>query len=82
MDKVWIEVDSKWVRVVRSPMYLIVVALQGVSISIAPLFLYWSGTGRFHWIAAPLSYAVIFLVGLFYLRLGNAVVAELRKKQI
>ena len=45
MDKVTIEIDSKWVRIVRSPLYWIVAALQRVSITFAPLFLYWSASG-------------------------------------
>jgi len=40
MDKVTIEINSKWVRIVRSPLYWIVAALQGLSVSFAPLFLY------------------------------------------
>ncbi|HYL74031.1 MAG TPA: hypothetical protein VEU96_07475 [Bryobacteraceae bacterium] len=83
MDKVLIEIDSKWMKLVRSPLYWMVAALQGVSISFAPLFLYWSGKGMFHpgfeWFIVPSCFAVIFLVGFFYLRLGGEVVRELRK---
>ena len=80
---VTIEIDAKWQRIVRSPLYWIVAALQGVSISFAPLFLYWSGRGMFHhgwdWIIVPSSFVVIYVVGLFYMRLGGAVIAQLRK---
>jgi hypothetical protein len=83
MDKVTIQIDSKWVRIVRSPLFWVVGALQGVSLTFAPLFLYWSGKGRFfpeaEWIIVPSCFAVIFLVGLFYLRLGGEVIRELRK---
>lgn len=86
MDKVTIEIDSKWVKIVRSPLYWIVTALQGVSLTLAPLFLYWSGKGSFfhgsEWFIVPLCYAVILLVGLFYMLLGSVVVGELRKKNI
>jgi hypothetical protein len=86
MDKVTIEMDSKWVKMVRSPLFWMVAALQGVSITFAPLFLYWSGEGRFYhgleWIIVPSCFAVIFLVGLFYFWLGGAVIGELRKKNI
>ena len=34
----------------------------------------------FEWIIVPSCFAVIFLVGLFYMRLGGVVIAELRKK--
>jgi hypothetical protein len=83
MGKVMIEVDSKWVKVVRSPLYWIVAALQGVSISFAPLFLYFAGKGMFPhafgWIVVPMCFAMIWLVGLFYLWLGGEVISELRK---
>jgi len=42
-----IEIDSKWVKIVHSPVYWIVMTLQGVSITFAPLFLYWGGKGIF-----------------------------------
>jgi hypothetical protein len=84
MEKVTIQIDSKWVRRVKSPLMLIVGTLQGVSITFAPLFLYWSGTGSFHpnlrWIVVPLCFASIVLVGGFYIWLGGAVVRELRKQ--
>ena len=86
MDKMTIEIDSRWVKIVRSPLYWIVAALQGVSITFAPLFLYWSGKGKFfqgsEWFVVPLCYATIFLVGMFYMLLGSAVIGELRKKNI
>jgi hypothetical protein len=86
MDKVTIEIDSRWVKIVRSPLYWIVAALQGVSITFAPLFLYWSGKGMFHheseWLVVPSCFAVILVVGFFYMLLGGAVIGELRKKKI
>lgn len=48
MDKVSVEIDSKWVKVVRSPLYFIIVSLQGVSVTFAPLFLYYSGRNYFN----------------------------------
>jgi len=57
-----------------------------VSITFALLFLYWSGKGRFfhgsEWIVVPSCFAVILLVGFFYIWLGSAVIGELRKKNI
>jgi hypothetical protein len=44
--KVTVEVDQKWVSLARSPIYFVVAALAGVSITFAPLFLYWSGKGK------------------------------------
>ena len=81
-----IEIDSKWVKIVHSPLYWIVAALQGVSITFAPLFLYWTGKGQFYrgseWMVVPSCFAVILLVGFFYMRLGRAVIGELRKMSI
>ena len=84
MDKVTIEIDSKWVKIVHSPLYWVVATLQGVAITFAPLFLYWSGRtsffGGFEWIVVPSCFAVILLVGGFYIWLGGAVIRELRKQ--
>jgi hypothetical protein len=40
MDKESIEIDSRWVKIARSPFYRIIAAFQGISVSIASLFLY------------------------------------------
>ena len=84
MDKVSIEIDSRWVKVARSPVYFIVAALQGISVTFAPLFLYWSGRGNYfnglEWLVVPLCFAVIFVVSVFYLLLGGSVIRQLVKK--
>ena len=84
MAKVTVEIDSRWVKVVHSPVYWIVAALQGVALTFAPLFLYWCGKGKFfpgtEWIVVPLCFAVIYLVGVFYIALGGVVVKALRKE--
>jgi hypothetical protein len=84
MDKVSIEIDSRWVKIVRSPVYFIIVALQGISVSFAPLFLYWSGRGNYfnglEWLVVPLCLAVILLVSVFYFWLGGSVIRQLRKE--
>ncbi len=36
MAKVTIDIDSKWLKIAHSPLYWIVAALQGVSITFAP----------------------------------------------
>lgn len=83
MGKVTIEVNSIWVRIVRSPLYWIVASLQGVAVTFAPLFLYWSGKGFFspkeNRFVVPMCFATIFLVGMFYMLLGSQVIRELRK---
>jgi hypothetical protein len=85
MSKVTIELDSSWVKRIHSPLYWVVGTLQGVAVTSAPVFLYLGGKGAFHnrfveWFVAPLCFAAVYLVGFFYVMLGNAVVAELRKK--
>lgn len=82
MSTVIIEINSRWVKIARSPLYWIVAMLQGVAVSFAPLFLYWAGKGYFPgfgWIAVPCCFAVILLVGFFYMFLGSQVIRELRK---
>ena len=84
MDKVSIEIDSRWVKVARSPVYFILAALQGVSISFAPLFLYWSGRGNYfsglEWLVAPLCFGIILIIPSFYFWLGGSVMRQLRDK--
>jgi len=86
MDKVTIEVDSRWVKIARSPLYWVVATLQGPSVTFAPLFLYWSGKGKmfpdYEWLVVPLCFATILLVGLFYMILGAKFIGELRKRPI
>jgi hypothetical protein len=82
ISTITIEIDSKWAWLARSPLYFIVSALTGVSVTFAPLFLYWSGKGRFYpgyeRTIVPLCFAVIFLVPSFYFAVGTAVVKKLR----
>jgi hypothetical protein len=81
MSTVSIEIDSKWVKRVHSPLYWVVGALQGAAMTFAPLFLYGAGQGRFQkydYAVAALCFATILLVGFFYVRLGNEVIRELR----
>jgi hypothetical protein len=77
-----VEIDPRWAKIVRSPVYVVVSALTGVSVSFAPLFLYWSGKGKFfpgyEWAIVPTCFLVIYLVPLFYFRLGSAVARKLR----
>jgi hypothetical protein len=85
MSIVTIEIDSKLAKIVRSPAFSIVAALQGISVSFAPFFLYWSGQSKFlhgfEWFVVPTCFAIICLVPLAYFRIGNAVIKELRKNE-
>jgi hypothetical protein len=84
VDRALIEIDSRLVKILRSPVYFVIVALQGISVTFAPLFLYWSGKGNYfrglEWLVVPLCFAVIFLVPGFYFWLGGSVIWQLRQK--
>lgn len=81
--KVTVEIDQKWATMARSPIHFIVAGLTGVSVTFAPLFLYWSGKGKFYpgyeGVIVPLCFAVIYFVPGFYFRLGSVVAKELRQ---
>ena len=83
MGKVTIEVDSKWVRIARSPVYWIVWALQGAAGILAPFFLYYAGKGLIPhgsiWFTGWVCIAIIWLLGSFYMRLAGEVMEELRR---
>jgi hypothetical protein len=82
-QRITIDVNPKWAWLARSPLYVIVSALSGVSVSFAPLFLYWSGKGTFfpgyERVIVPLCFAVIYLVPAFYFVVGQAVASKLRR---
>jgi len=80
---VTVDIDSKWVKFIRSPLYVVISSLAGVSVSFAPLFLYWSGQGKFfvgyERVIVPICFAVIYLVPFVYIRLGVIVAAKVRE---
>jgi hypothetical protein len=83
MSTVIIEVDSKWVARINSPLFSIVQALSGVSISFAPLFLYWAGswglTGPVKWITIIVCFALIVIVPGYYMWVASPIISKLRK---
>jgi hypothetical protein len=84
MEKVTVEVNPTCAKIARSPLYFIITALYGVSVSFAPLFLYWCGKGGyfqgFESAIAPVCFAMIVLVPLLPVVLGSAVIRQLRRK--
>jgi len=81
-DFVTVKVDAKWKRRVKSPIIMWpIAALTGVSVTFAPLYLYWCGQaeefGVFEWIAVPLCFLMIYIVPGFYMSLATEVMAEL-----
>jgi hypothetical protein len=82
--RVTVEVSLKLVKIVRSPIYFLATGLMGVSATFAPLFLYWSGQGKFfpefELIVVPLCFAVIYGVSVFFFALGQIVAEALRRR--
>jgi cytochrome c biogenesis protein CcdA len=82
--KITIQIDAKWQRIVQSPVMGVVGALTGVACTFCPLFLYCCGKGTMfkgqEYFLVPLCFVVIYGVSFFYIALGGAVIAELRKK--
>lgn len=83
MPKTTVEISSKWVAIINSPLMWVMWTLQGVSVSFAPLFLYWSGKGSFfpeaRWITVPVCFAIIYFEGVFFFGLGNLVIRQVRE---
>jgi hypothetical protein len=69
MNNVHVLIDSKWVKIINSPLYIIVQALTSVSVSFAPLFLYFAG----EWGLRGLSKWLIFLSDLLFPTLNRFV---------
>jgi hypothetical protein len=83
---VTVKVDAKWRRRVKSPIIMGPVALfGGVSLTFAPLYLFWCGQadnfGVFEWIVVPLCFLVVYIVPGFYMSLASEVMAELFKSE-
>ena len=83
MSKVTIELDAKWQKFVRSRLFHIVAAVQGISITFAPFLLYWTGKNStlqaYEWVVVPVCFALVFIIPFFYFKLGAAVIRELLK---
>jgi hypothetical protein len=76
-EKITVEIDSKSVRRVNSPLFWIVSLLPGISIIFAPLYLYQCGKGEYpeaSWWLVPSCFAMIYLVPLFYMTLASEVI--------
>ncbi len=83
-EKITVELDSKWERRVNSPLFWAVSALTGVSITYAPIYLYRAGQGGYSessgWLV-PACFAVIYLVPLFYIKLGAEVIKSIHAQR-
>lgn len=84
--KIWVEIDKRWIDRVQSPTHMVVAVLTGVSITFAPLTLFWIGRMQlppiYHWSIAGVCFAMIFLVPAWYMRLASEVIKYLYKNRI
>jgi len=82
---VWVEVDRKWIGRVQSPLFMVVAALTGVSITFAPLALlfldYIPLPSVYRWIVAGICLTVIFVIPSWYMRLAGEVLKQLHAHQ-
>lgn len=83
-NTVTIQIDAKWLRRVKSPFIMrLIASLTGVSITFAPLYLFWCGQrkelGAYEWFVVTLCFLVIYLVPGFYMRLAGEVIGQLVK---
>lgn len=83
MERMAIEVDEKWARTVRSPMYWVVSALTGVSVTFCPLFLFLflfgrEGTSMTDW-RVLICLAIGYLIPFVHFRLAAPVMKQIRR---
>jgi hypothetical protein len=83
VSKVTVEVDSKWVDRINSPFFTVIQALTGVSLTFAPLFLYWAGswglTGPLKWTIIIVCFGLILIVPGYYIWCASPIILQLRK---
>ncbi len=84
-NSVTVQISEDWVRRLNSPLFVVVGALTGVSISFAPLGLLWLGIFN-QWnvltvSGAAVCFLMIYLVPLFYMRLAGQVIGQLVNKK-
>jgi hypothetical protein len=84
-NSVTVQISEDWVRRLNSPLFVVVGAFTGVSISFAPLGLLWLGIFN-QWnvltvSGAAVCFLMIYLVPLFYMRLAGQVIGQLVNKK-
>ena len=73
-----VEIDEKWVRLINSPMGYIAGVLSGLSLTFAPIGLYFAGRSS-ESVGGPMVFlcmAVILYCGFFHYKLAQAVMAQ------
>ena len=79
-NTVTVQISEVWVRRLNSPVFYVVGALTGVSVTFAPLALLWLGIYN-QWNVLTVSgaaacFLMIYLVPLFYMRLAGQVIRQ------
>jgi hypothetical protein len=83
-EKVPVEIDSRWIRLVRSPAYYVIAAFTGISASFAPLILVWAVDGKFDaiplWLGLLMGATIALAYGtlFFHLSLSCATMKAIR----
>jgi hypothetical protein len=80
METVSVQVDSKWARIIRSPIYWVVTALTGVSVTFFPAYLLELGRNGhtfFDW-QVLLLWITTVAVTVVHFRLSTPVIRALR----
>jgi hypothetical protein len=84
-NSVTVQISEVWVRRLNSPLFLVVSALTGVSISFAPLGLLWLGIFN-QWNVLTISgaaacFLMVYFVPMFYMRLAGQVIGQVVNKK-
>ena len=84
-NTVTVQISEVWVRRLNSPLFVVVSALTGVSISFAPLGLLWLGIFN-QWNVLTISgaaacFLMVYFVPMFYMRLAGQVIGQLVSKK-
>lgn len=86
MAKVTIDIDESTLRVIKSPVFYVIAAFTGVSVTFAPLILFtigdWSDwlNDQIKWGLVVFSFLIIYLVPSFYMKIASKVIKEVLKK--
>lgn len=83
-NTVTVQISEVWVRRLNSPLFVVVGALTGVSISFSPLGLLMLGIHN-QWNTLTISgaavcFLMVYFVPMFYMRLAGQVIAQLAVK--
>ncbi len=81
MERITVDIKGYWARLIRSPLYWVVAALTGVSITFCPLFLYQfgrAGADFTDWRVLG-CFAIGYFVPMVHFGLASPVMKQLRQ---